>query len=102
MNRRTRESAALPKVDVISPKLLFEALLAGTAKFGLFVALKASPRSSKWIRSVIGNNLDMPRSRSESPGPRNEFRLAVPKLAVVTGANAEVSNQVAYLPIPFG
>src|ERR1700694_5494674 len=44
--------------------------------------------------------LEIPRSRAASPGPRSELRLAVPKFAVVTGANAVVSNHVAELPTP--
>src|SRR6267143_5189410 len=63
--------------------------------------LNASARISSPIRSVTGNLLNIAASRLKKRGPVNLNRLMFPAAAgVVTPANAEVSNQRAFAPIP--
>ena len=64
---------------VTRPKLLELKFVTGLLNWGVFVMLKASARNSKPTRSLIGNLRNSDASKSNSPGPLNAMRGAVPK-----------------------
>jgi len=80
-------------VLVTRPKLLELKFVTGLLNWGVFVMLKASARNSKPTRSLMGNLRNSDASKSNSPGPLNAMRGAVPKALSGPLAKSLVSNQ---------
>src|SRR3954470_2672055 len=78
----------------------FETFAPGLAKCGVLVAFSASPRNCTRQRSLTANSRKIPASRLNAPGPRTTSKAAVPKVAVVTGANARGSKYDWFGPAP--
>src|SRR5437764_627492 len=78
---------------------MFETLVLGRPKCGVFVKLNDSKRNWSKARSVNRKSRESETSVLIAPGPRRELKPALPKPTVVTGANASGSNQERPLPI---
>src|SRR5512133_1931935 len=77
---------------------MFETLVLGRPKCGVFRKLNDSKRNWARKRSVIGKSREIATSVFTTPGPRSELNPVFPKVAVVTGVKARGSKYDLVLP----
>src|SRR4051794_10345006 len=80
--------------DVITPKVEVPNVPPGLLKWGVFVRLKDSPRSSSVTRSVKLKLRNMEKSKFFRPGPTRIFRPTLPNVRSTGAENFDVSNHV--------